>query len=1146
MLLAERVRKPDEKLAVKQVIEKIMRVKIAEDPLYLLERLPEYQQFRARNIETDIVWTKAMRRLFSLVAQAMRNNEPVLLIGETGCGKTSVCQVLAETFGKELHTINAHQNTETGDIIGAQRPVRNRSEQTVKLMDDIKLLLRQHPLYQDRDFTESTLTELLDIYQSLEKPSTEEGKEVITRIEESRSRMNALFEWKDGSLVQAMKQGDFFLLDEISLADDSVLERLNSVLESKRGLVLAEKGPDCGEIIAAEGFQFLATMNPGGDYGKKELSPALRNRFTEIWVPSITESDDILEITKSKLIPDAIHLANAIVDFSRWFADRYNLSAASSISIRNVLAWVKFINIKSELSLEFRFVHGAALVYVDGLGANPSAVLSINQNEVQNEKKVCIQKLSDLAGKDLWSTYSCTMEVTLKENTLSVGPFSLPTAGPNASNVPFSLKAPTTASNAMRILRAMQLKKPILLEGSPGVGKTSLVSALAAMTGNPLCRINLSEQTDLMDLFGSDIPVEGGSSGEFAWRDAPFLQAMQKGHWVLLDEMNLASQSVLEGLNACLDHRGEAYIAELDRSFKLHPDCAVFAAQNPHHQGGGRKGLPASFVNRFTVVYADSFNTDDLQMIAGKLFPKVSVEETSKLISFICRLEMETSQKRSFGGLGSPWEFNLRDILRWMDLLSEDTGLFARRSVSDFLNIVVKQRFRTLKDRMKVDELFEETFGEVASQRHLYYQLLCDSFQVGHAVLPRVPGPWSNSATGLAILQSQLEPLETIMTCVHRNWPCILVGASGTGKSSMLKLLSSLVGVELAELALNSDIDTMDIVGGFEQVDALRKVSSLLEDVLLHLRKEMQAGLANGQSIQAELGELLRVLIANKKNLKQSDLENLVNKLQNLSSEDETVRKFRVDLGNALEEVRAASLARFEWVDGLLVKAVQQGKWLVLDNANLCSASVLDRLNSLLEPNGFLIINEHSGPDGQPRLVKPHPDFRLFLTVDPRNGELSRAMRNRAIEVFVGLEAVTTSAGKILEKDRMAMALRSPRLVTDSSVSRLEVFPDTEAHLEVSHIDVLHAFFSHLTPPQLHLLKRWNGSSDPWLWNILPERMQSMIELLEDFSQLFFHTSIQKLLSDFGVHLQEKLGLDETFFKSQVGDLVPFVSKIVS
>jgi midasin len=27
-------------------------------------------------------------------------------------------------------------------------------------------------------------------------------------------------------------------------------------------------------------------MNPSGDFGKKELSPALRNRMTEIWVDS--------------------------------------------------------------------------------------------------------------------------------------------------------------------------------------------------------------------------------------------------------------------------------------------------------------------------------------------------------------------------------------------------------------------------------------------------------------------------------------------------------------------------------------------------------------------------------------------------------------------------------------------------------------------------------------------------------------------------------------------------------------------------------------------------------------------------------------------------------------------------------------------
>lgn len=51
----------------------------------------------------------------------------------------------------------------------------------------------------------------------------------------------ALFEWVDGPLVDAMKGGDLLLVDEISLAEDAVLERLNPVLEPKKQLVLGKQ-----------------------------------------------------------------------------------------------------------------------------------------------------------------------------------------------------------------------------------------------------------------------------------------------------------------------------------------------------------------------------------------------------------------------------------------------------------------------------------------------------------------------------------------------------------------------------------------------------------------------------------------------------------------------------------------------------------------------------------------------------------------------------------------------------------------------------------------------------------------------------------------------------------------------------------------
>ena len=40
-------------------------------------------------------------------------------------------------------------------------------------------------------------------------------------------------------------------------------------------------------------------------------------------------------------------------------------------------------------------------------------------------------------------------------------------------------------------------------------------------------------------MFGSDLPVEGGESGQFSWRDGPLLSAMKNGDWVVLDEVVL-------------------------------------------------------------------------------------------------------------------------------------------------------------------------------------------------------------------------------------------------------------------------------------------------------------------------------------------------------------------------------------------------------------------------------------------------------------------------------------------------------------------------------------------------------------------------------------------------------------------------------
>ncbi len=91
----------------------------------------------------------------------------------------------------------------------------------------------------------------------------------------------------------------------------------------------------------------------------------------------------------------------------------------------------------------------------------------------------------------------------------------------------------------------------------------------------------------------------------------------------------------------------------------------------------------------------------------------------------------------------------------------------------------------------------------------------------------------------------------------------------------------------------------------------------------------------------------------------------------------------------------------FTWKDGPLVEAMKNGYWLHLKNANVCPSSVLDRLNPVMEPGGSLFLAEggHDKQDVSAREIFAHPSFRIFLSCDPNYGEVSRAMRNRCVEI---------------------------------------------------------------------------------------------------------------------------------------------------
>lgn len=73
---------------------------------------------------------------------------------------------------------------------------------------------------------------------------------------------------------------------------------------------------------------------PGGDYGKKELSPALSNRLTSIWVPAIDSEAELLAILHSKLSLAEAHteVAPRLLAFWSFFKAHAAAAARQALS----------------------------------------------------------------------------------------------------------------------------------------------------------------------------------------------------------------------------------------------------------------------------------------------------------------------------------------------------------------------------------------------------------------------------------------------------------------------------------------------------------------------------------------------------------------------------------------------------------------------------------------------------------------------------------------------------------------------------------------------------------------------------------------------------------------------------------------------
>jgi len=199
--------------------------------------------------------------------------------------------------------------------------------------------------------------------------------------------------------------------------------------------------------------------------------------------------------------------------------------------------------------------------------------------------------------------------------------------------------------------------------------------------------------------------------------------------------------------------------------------------------------------------------------VCAALHPCIPALCRSAMVHFNDSLSRAVVSERSFGRVGAPWEFNLRDVLRWCELAEAAVelpdggapadGSAVTAAVVATFPVVYFHRMRTAGDRAHTTALFSKHFG-LGSFVYAPPVLVPgrDTTRLGVALLQHGDAATRGSASALPalLLRAQLPPMEAAAAALARGWMAILVGPAASGKTVLARSLALLAGARLHEV----------------------------------------------------------------------------------------------------------------------------------------------------------------------------------------------------------------------------------------------------------------------------------------------------------------------------------------------------------
>ena len=376
-------------------------------------------------------------------------------------------------------------------------------------------------------------------------------------------------------------------------------------------------------------------------------------------------------------------------------------------------------------------------------------------------------------------------------------------------------------------------------------------------------RMNLSGHTSLDQLIGCFMHRFVNGARVFQWHEGRLISAIRAERWILLDELNLASNDVLQALTPLFYRSATTFTLHATGERLSLATVRIFATMNPSSTDDGRQRLSRSIKNLFHVVQAEDYSEAETRSILQRFFPGGQMNTLFDL-HLLFKLQVTHGL---LGRTRAAPDVNLRDLAKFHDVFNNliDSQLFDDEhdqlptsmsqstatlvSLNKSAQIVSACQLPNRDEFRKACELIDETFA-IPRTLNVNQRSIDESspafVRIGSICLRKGTEFVSSLVPELVHTRTTSDQLELLAAACQSKRTVLIEGDTCSGKTSLVSELARLTRNQLLIIPLHENFQPSDLIGSClpslfdkRQHPEFVNIDRLFNDILKFVLRDM-------------------------------------------------------------------------------------------------------------------------------------------------------------------------------------------------------------------------------------------------------------------------------------------------------------------